>query len=128
MKSICSYKIFSKIFKNKISKKAYLEAVKWLAINVYSKPEISENISVKIEKKKANIFEVSLFVDIKFDKIKGEYCDRCKHIYNTFYQVDKMNCDECKLNGYIKTNEKYAKGIVEFYKKIFEEKEDEEID
>lgn len=128
MKAICSYKIFSKTFKNKISKKAYLEATKWLAINVYSKPEISENISVKIEKKKANIFEVSLFVDIKFDKIKGEYCDRCKHIYNTFYQVDKMNCDECKLNGYIKTNEKYAKGIVDFYKKIFEEKEDEEAD
>lgn len=131
MKAIYSYKIFSKTFKNKISKKAYLEAAKWLAINVYNNPEVSKNISIKIQKEekcKIPTFEVSLFVDIRFDKIKGEYCDRCKHIYNTFYQVDKMNCDECKLNGYIKTNEKYAKGIVDFYKKIFEEKEDEEID
>lgn len=128
MQSNYSVKILTKTFKNKISKEAYLKATKWLALNVFSKPELSKNISVKIqkeEKSKIPTFTVTLFVDTKYDDMKRGYCDRCKHLFNTFYQVDKMNCNECKMNGFVKTNEKYVRNIVDFYKKIFEEEDDE---
>jgi hypothetical protein len=127
MKTVLSYEIFSKIFKNKISKNAYMDCLKWLAINVYSKEEISKNVSVKIEKQKTKIptFKLTIFVDIDTGNIKGRFCDKCKNIYASFYQVEKMNCLECKVNAYIKNSNSYCSGIVKIYKKIFEELEND---
>ena len=123
MQTNLSYEIFSKTFKNKISKNAYMDCVKWLAINVFSKDEISKNVSVKIEKQKTKIptFKLTLYVDIDQNNIEGRFCEKCKHLYATFYQVEKMNCLECKVNAYIKNSDSYCKGIVKIYKKIFEE-------
>lgn len=127
MKTNLSCEIFSKTFKNKISKNAYMDCMKWLAINVFSKEEISKNISIKIKKHEAKIpeFELTLFVDIDLQNIKGRFCDKCKHVYASFYQVEKMNCPECKVNAYIKNTDEYAKGIIKIYKKIFEEIEND---
>lgn len=123
MQTNLSYEIFSKTFKNKISKNAYMDCVKWLAINVFSKDEISKNVSVKIEKQKTKIptFKLTLYVDIDQNNIEGRFCEKCKHLYATFYQVEKMNCLECKVNAYIKNSDSYCKGIIKIYKKIFEE-------
>jgi hypothetical protein len=123
-----SCKIFQKTFKNKVSKTAYMEAMKWLAKNVYSKDELSENISVKIQKdKKSKIptFIVTLFMDVDFEGLHSNFCEQCKRVYNSFYQVEKMNCYECKANAEKKTNDKYCKGLISIYKKIFEEIENE---
>lgn len=127
MQTNLSYEIFSKIFRNKkSSKEAYMDCVKWLAINVFSKEEISKNVSVKIEKQKSKVpaFKLILYVEIDRNNIKGRFCEKCKHIYNTFYQVEKMNCLECKVNAYMKNSDSYCKGIVEIYKKIFEGEEE----
>lgn len=126
MQTNLSYEIFSKIFKSKISKDAYMDCIKWLAINVFSKDEISKYVSVKIEKQKAKIpaFKLTLYVNIDQNNIKGKFCDKCKHLYATFYQVEKMNCLECKTNAYIKSSDSYCKGIVKIYQKIFEDIEE----
>lgn len=123
MQTNLSYEIFSKTFKNKISKQAYMNCMKWLAVNVFSKEEISKNVSVKIEKEKSKIptFRLTLYVDIDQNNIKGRFCDKCKHLYATFYQVEKMNCLECKINAYMKNSDSYCQGIVNLYKKIFED-------
>lgn len=123
MQTNLSYEIFTKTFKNKISKNAYMDCLKWLAINVLSKEEISKNTSFKIEKQKTKTptFKLTLFVDIDTQNIKGQFCGKCKSLYATFYQVEKMNCLECKANAYIKNSDSYCKGIVKMYKKIFED-------
>ena len=121
-----SYKIFEKVFKNKIAKKAYLEAVKWLAINIISKEQFANNLSYKIQKIKNNAVKISIFLDIDEKELKDKFCDKCKHVYATFYQVQKMNCDECKMNAYRKINEKYIENMCEFYKKILESGEEDE--
>lgn len=125
-----SYKVLTKSFKNEVSKKAYLEATKWLAVKVFGRPELAKNLSVKIEKKekvKIPTFDVTIFVDIEEEKLKYDFCSKCQRIYNTFYQVDKMHCDECKLNAYHKSNDHYTKGLIDLYTKmILEEKEDED--
>lgn len=128
MQSNLSYEIFSKTFKNKISKDAYMDCVKWLAINVFSKEELSKNVSVKIEKEKAKTptFKLTIFIDIDKENIKGRFCEKCKSVYATFYQVEKMNCLECKANAYVKNSDSYCKGVIKFYKKIFEGIEDDE--
>ena len=123
-----SCKIIQKTFKNKVSKTAYMEATKWLAIHVYGKDELSKNISVKIQKdKKTKIptFIVTLFMDVDEDELQTKFCDQCKQIYSSFYQVEKMNCSECKIHAKHKMDNKYCKGLVEIYKKIFEEIENE---
>lgn len=127
MQTNLSYEIFSKIFKNKISKEAYMSCMKWLAIHVFSKEEISKNVSIKIEKEKSKIptFKIRIFVDIDQKNINGRFCDNCKHLYATFYQVEKMNCLECKVNAYIKNSDSYCKGIVKIYQKIFEDIDNE---
>ena len=127
MQTNLSYEIFSKTFKNKISKEAYMSCMKWLAIHVFSKEEISKNVSVKIEKVKAKIptFKLTIFVNVDSDNIKGRFCEKCKSVYTTFYQVEKMNCLECKANAYIKNRDSYCKGIVKMYQKIFEEFEND---
>ena len=130
-KTKISYKILTKTFKDKISKNAYMKAIKWLAKNVFSHEELASNLSVKIEKNKkvkTPTFNVTLFVDVEEEKLKSDFCGKCRRIYNTFYQIDKMHCDECKMNAYLKRNEHYIDGLVDIYTKIFEEKENEEDD
>ena len=124
-----SYKILDKKFKNENSKQAYLDACKWIAQNIVSKKEISNNISIKItkiENVKIPTFNVELIVDVDRKKLQEDFCGKCKHIYNTFYQVDKMHCEECKMKAYCKTNDNYTKGLINIYKQIFEGKENEE--
>ena len=123
-----SCKIIQKTFKNKVSKTAYMEATKWLAIHVYGKEELSKNISVKIQKdKKSKVptFIVTLFVDASEGELQTRFCDQCKQIYSSFYQVEKLNCYECKVHAKHKMDNEYCKGLVEIYKKIFEEIENE---
>lgn len=127
MQTNLSYEIFSKKFKNEKSKEAYMSCVKWLAVNVFSKEEISKNVSVKIEKEKSKTptFKLTVFVNIDKDNIKGRFCEKCKSVYASFYQVEKMNCLECKANAYINNSDSYCKGIVKMYQKIFEEIEND---
>lgn len=125
-KANMSYKIFEKSFKNKISKKAYLEATKWLAINIFSKEQFAKNLSVKIEKKNENTFIISIFLDVDEKELKQRFCLNCQHLHNTFFQVEKVNCDECKMNAYRKTNEKYIEHMCEFYSKILNSGEEDE--
>lgn len=127
MQTNLSYEIFSKKFKNEKSKEAYMSCMKWLAVNVFSKEEISKNVSIKIEKEKAKTptFKLTIFADIDNSYIKGRFCEKCKSLYATFYQVERMNCLECKVNAYIKNSDEYCKGIVKMYQKIFEGIENE---
>ena len=127
MQTNLTYEIFSKTFKNKITKEAYMSCMKWLAIHVFSKEEISKNVSIKIEKEKSKIptFKIRIFVDIDKENIKRRFCEKCKSVYASFYQVEKMNCLECKANAYIKNSDSYCKGIVKMYQKIFEDIDNE---
>lgn len=120
-----SYKIFEKKFKNEVSKKAYLEACKWISQKIIKNSEINENVNYKIKKLETKIptFIVEIYFSIEEEKIKEMFCKNCKHLYSVFYQLDRMNCSECKMKAYRKNAEEYSKSLVEIYKKIFEEDE-----
>lgn len=120
-----SYKIFEKKFKNEVSKKAYLESCKWVAEKIIKNEEIQKNVTYKIEKSDSKIptFIISVFLNLDEKKMKESFCKNCQHIYNTFYQVDKMNCNECKMRAYRKNIEDYSDGLIQIYKSMFEEEE-----
>ena len=125
---IRSTKIYEKEFKNKISKKAYLDACKWLAQNVYKDENLSKNVSVKIEKKKeAKIptFKVIIFGDVDEGKLEEDFCSKCKRLHSIMYCIEKMNCDECKMKGFEKTNKRYCEGLLNIYRKIIEDNEND---
>lgn len=120
-------KIFKKEFTHEVSKTAYLNACKWLAVNVYSNPSISQYIMVNIVKKPVKnnqdpVFEVTLYVFVDETKVSQDYCNNCKHLYNVFYSLDTPKCQECRLNGYKKSLEKNIQGIKTFCQEILSEK------
>ena len=123
--------VFEKEFTNEISKKAYLEACKWLAQNVYSKPDLSKYLIVqilketrKIKKKQMYIFKVRLFVSINENEVSEECCKKCKQLYTIFYCIDKPDCRTCKMNSYKRTLENNIKNL----KETLENKFNEEFD
>ena len=123
-----SYKVFEKEFKNEVSKKAYLECCKWIGDKILKKKEISENLTYRIIKKsdtKIPTFVISVFLHVDEEKTKKDFCDKCKHLYNTFYQLDRMNCSECRMRAYRQNVEDYTKGLINIYESIFKEEDNE---
>lgn len=120
--------LFYKIeFSDKVSKKAYLNACKWLATNVYSKDEFSEYVTVKITKNKERklpTFTVKLFITIDEKEMCNEYCGKCKQLHTIFYSVDKPDCTACKLNGYRYKLHDNIKNLVAFWKEYLENAEE----
>lgn len=107
-------------FKNKVSKKAYLDACKWLAINVYSKPDLTKYITVNITKEKGNVFVVKLFMSINERDVKLNYCLKCQQLHSLFYSIDKIDCSMCKMNNYRNEIHNQIKNMVDFWKGEFE--------
>lgn len=128
MKNDLACEVYKKIFKNENSKLAYKECMKWLACNVVGKEEISQNISFQIlkdHKEKIPTFIVHLYLKVEEEKCREMFCEKCRNMYSSFYQIQKMHCEECKFNTFRKHNKQYLEGMVQIYKKIFEGAEDE---
>ena len=112
--------LYERKFMNKVSKQAYLDACKWLAVNVFSKPDLSKYITVQIVKEKKNIFNVKLFMTIDEREIKTNYCLRCQQLHNLFYSIEKVDCNTCKLHAYRNELHNQIKNMVDFWKEEFE--------
>lgn len=114
-------------FSDKVSKQAYLKACKWLAINIYSKDELSDYITVQIKKNKERqlpTFTVKLFITVNEYELQRNYCDKCQQMHTLFYSVDKPNCDTCKMHGYRKQLHDNVKNMVEFWKEALNSEND----
>lgn len=112
--------LYERKFVNKVSKQAYLDACKWLAVNVYGKPDLSKYITVQITKEKKNMFSVKLFMTIDEREIKTNYCLRCQQLHNLFYSIEKVDCNKCKLHAYRNELHNQVKNMVDFWKGEFE--------
>lgn len=121
--------VLEKQFQDKISKEAYLKACKWLAKNVYSKDELANNVQVKITKtieSKLPTFTVSIFAIENYSEFKTNLCKKCQTISTIFYQVEKPNCDYCKVSAFDKNMEKIIRNKVKFLREVLEDEEDNE--
>jgi hypothetical protein len=119
---------YKKTFKNKISKQAYLEACKWLALNVYSKVELSKLITVNILKqsvKKGQLpaFVVTLYVNYDEDEDLKEYCHKCRQLHSLLYSIDKPNCELCKLSAFCKVKHEHLALLKQTVKEIVADEE-----
>lgn len=125
--SIYGESLLTKTFTDHVSKKAYLKACKWLAQNVFSKPDLAKYITVKIEKvenkKQESGFKISLFVVIDENEVRESYCKKCKNLHTILYSVDKPKCDECKLNAYKKNILGQIDGLFDFVKEVVDDEE-----
>lgn len=120
--------VFQKTFKHDVSKKAYLNACKWLAQNIYGNVELSKHVVVNIEKqqKKSPAFIVSVYVKEEEGEVRESFCKHCKTLHTIFYSVDGMNCNECKANAFFKKLDKQLEGKANFVEEVLEDKEYEE--
>lgn len=138
-----SVKILDKEFEGDISKEVYLQACKWLAVNVYSSPSYSENISVQIKKSTKEIekpvknnktgkitkevqtrtvFTVSLYCVRSLKDAISEHCRSCKQLHTIFYMSDSYDCSTCKLNVLQRKIEHDVNGLADTLRKVFEGK------
>lgn len=129
-----SVKIFEKRFEGDVSKEVYLQACKWLAVNVFSSPSYSDNISVQVKKsviekdKKSKeqqtrtVFTVSLYCVRNLSTTMDEHCKNCKHLHNLFFQMNDLHCEECKVTA-LRTKLKHdVQGLADSLRKSFEDK------
>lgn len=124
-----SFEIYSKEFKSKVSKQAYMQCIKWLATHIYNKPEIAKSVSVRItkdQKSKIPTFNLIIYLDVDREELKKNFCGKCKTLHSIFYSIDKFNCDECKMNAYYKQNDKYARNLQRMFREIIEDEENKE--
>lgn len=122
-----SEKICEKEFSDEISKKAYLDLCRWLAVNVYNKDELSEHCLVNITKKKVAKGQLPTFVltlHYSWDEQEAahDYCQKCKQLNTLLYSVEKPNCQTCKLEGYRKQTKANFQNVISFYKEVFKDK------
>lgn len=138
-----SVKILDKQFEGDVSKDVYLKACKWLAVNVFSSPSYSKNISVQINKdvievskpivdkktgeilKEAQIrtvFTVSLYCVRDLDEAIKEHCKNCRHLHNLFFQMNDLHCEECKVTVLQKKLERELSSLADSLRKSFENK------
>lgn len=87
------------------SKKAYLSACKWLATNVYSKPDYAQHIVTEIQKiqnKKGTKFKfvVKLYCMVNESEERRKYCLKCQEMASILYSVNPPKCEECRMFGY----------------------------
>lgn len=119
MKTYCE-KFFEKQFSNEDSKKAYLDACKWLAVNVYGK-KFSKDVSVRVTKlpitKKSKIptFNVELFATINGDEMEENHCHKCKQLHTIFYCIDYPDCKKCNFKKFKKELEDRIFGLREYF-------------
>ena len=95
-------KFFDKTFFNeKSSKAAYLEASKWIAINILNDPSMKDIIP-RVEKDidAANTFRVTLYATINRNDFKNNFCDKCKEYHHAFFINQDYNCDNCRITAY----------------------------
>lgn len=121
-----SVKIFEKSFSDEVSKDAYLKACKWLAKNLYSKDELAEMIHVNVKKEESQLptFVVSLYLVNDENECKECHCKKCRTISTVFYQVEKPDCDHCKMNAYMKRKERWIEDSANYYERYFNEEVD----
>lgn len=114
-------RLFQKTFSHEVSKQAYMNACKWLAVNIYSNVELSKHIVVGIEKKEAEqlpAFVISVYVKEDEGAQRASFCQHCKMLHTIFYSVDGMRCDECKANAFFKKVDKLVDSKAVFVKEI----------
>ena len=121
-----SEKFFELDFSHKISKQAYLNACKWLAVKVYGKEELSKYVTVQIVKqtdRKLPTFTVSLYITVAEKDLKIDYCNKCKNLHSLM-SVGSPDCNTCKMQGYRNYLSSNTKNLVEFWREAFKSEEE----
>lgn len=123
MKSNIRYVIplLDKSFTSVTMKDAYMKAVKWYASNVLAKDEL-HNILVEYEKGNDELqsptITAHLFISISEQEVRSEHCNICKEFHNSFFINNKVDCNNCKMAGYINRLDKKAKSKYDYYKHL----------
>lgn len=121
-------KFFQKIFQHENSKKAYLEACKWVAINIVSITESDLHDTYwKVTREKSEIptFKLELFASLEEHALEEHFCNVCKEFHNKFYINQEYNCAHCNRTAYMKQAENklrikknYRKGLLKSNNRI----------
>lgn len=125
--SIFCEKAFEKEFEDEISKQAYLNACKWLAINIYNNVELSKSVVISIEKaagRELPTFVVTVYARIDEKEQREAHCKKCKMLHTIFYSMNGVNCSECKAKAYFKYLDDNITNVKNFVREILEDKEE----
>lgn len=124
--SIFCEEAFRKEFEDEISKQAYLNACKWLAVNIYNNVELSKSVVVSIEKvagRELPTFVVTVYVRMNEKEQREAHCKKCKMLHTIFYSMNGVNCSECRAKAYFKYLDDNIVNVKNFVKEVLENKE-----
>lgn len=99
-------KFFEKEFTATESKKAYLKACKWVAVNVINKVtdigETTWNITKVYEDEDKTTFKLTLYCTLGLEDEHKKFCENCKQMHSLFYVNEEYNCSRCNMITFYK--------------------------
>ena len=97
-------KILTEKFTDKQSKKCYMKAVKWLALNIVSKPELNGQVVYNITKSFADnkyTYTVEVYSKLDGQQVQERHCAICEETHNSFFVNHQQDCNNCNFKAYL---------------------------
>lgn len=119
-----SKKFAQKVFNGKTTKEAYLKACKWFAINVMSKDELQNEITVKYKKDShCPSITLELYVSLDESTLREKHCKICKEFHGLFFINENCNCSWCNTKAYQKRADEMIREKKNEFRRKLEETE-----
>jgi hypothetical protein len=120
-------KFYSKDFRDKSSKEAYLKACKFVATNILSKGSKVEVSKVtwdiiRVDNQKGDLptFRLSLYYKFDDTEFKKQTCNACKEFHKSFFINSDFNCSRCNKIGYEKNIQEKLLVASEYFKRVLD--------
>lgn len=82
-------------------KDAYKKAVKWLATNIISNDELSNEVTYNIVKdKKRPSVTIKFYSGLNEKELEEKHCRICKEMHASFFINQEVNCGWCNTKSY----------------------------
>lgn len=114
-----SKEFYKKLFTGDTMKRAYMQAVKWYATNVLSKPDL-HNVQVEFEKRDNSVptVAVHLFAVLDEEELRARHCAICKEHYSAFYMNSAAPCNKCEANAYQRRTDDMLHVKLDYYRSL----------
>lgn len=116
-------RILTKRFTSVNSKKCYMKVVKWLALNVISKPQLAQQVTYTIVKSYGSgvyVYTLEVFARLDGEQVKERHCAICKEVHSSFFINQESDCNNCKLCGYFNREHEMLHGKQQWVKEQIE--------
>ncbi len=117
---LMSIPITRKSFFAETSKKAYIKANKWVAINILNVEELKDS-TINFIKVDEGQIDIVVYTTLDMADEKSKFCKICKDYHKSFFINEEYNCKRCNCITFLKKTQSRLKIRKSYKKEILKE-------